>query len=1257
MLDGIEKREILFQARCLFRRYSANPLISMKNDLNWWKALILLVVFGLIGYVIYWKLTHVVEEPEPEPGEQIQVVAAPLKTDEPKIGDFDTVFMACQSRPEITDRGNGYGIAFIDSDFKRELVREAILIAARDEIGALTRDELLGETAPQNPRTLALKYEYALPRGSKDHFVKIKRIEDDGQETALRDYPLSLMVQNAVEYPGLITKIEEHSRQQFVAFLKNSGVKAFTPPPSPPVAATEAALDPESETASQVDPLTEIDNLLDIATLCAQYDAVRRTHRLIRENGETLSLLRRLVRGYSQLYLLTEHQLLKTRLVFQVRAILYAQRAAAKYGYTPDNIELQGAALGATTLFPQARWRYKDAREDREKAGPQTIPPADAETDPGYLKWIRIHKAYSDYDVETMEKLSQETPSEPWANVVLFLMYEYANDPQEAVRIGRRLVSETPCTRIFDGITFLDGSIPVQGPGKVEYLEYYAKTLPQQIGSIAEIPPEVLKIAKKRPSTGSGGLFGLFGGKRTPAETVYDHRRKIIDALVATTDDPNELSWEVLARLIREETAVQVLHAARNEMRQFRNSDELLEQAAPMLEGHPFEKAILCTTHDTSDAPTETRENFLKSNVYELADIASARIGNYRILFRETNPKNLPKPDDVAAMQVDSQCFRDGFFLLYRHNELRQPLPGFVDQKKLRETLDWVAPNSPLNIHEKLADWEYDDEQVQDWIRRMNRFPSILRRVCGMISILDLPVFVSKRERLLTAIYQRTGRYDDLLALARLYSENKRKSEAVELLKGYCEEPGTDPMFQYSQYQAAELIVRQLMNEKRFKDAYQYVQKSAPSGFEMGSPVLAECFEAGGNFTRAEEAWRKQPKLYTLDIDRALFCERVGSKDWEQAAKTVSNDYKKLPFKSPMMLRPFADFYSVCNIEPPDGFPSSEEMPVPQEDYAAHWILLLDAMEKGDEAETESEFRILLREHDRLAPKKSKTMYVTFYAHSLTNLLRLDWNRERKGRIDESAIHYVLQLADNCWFDEDSVTLACFVLARYFQIVGENDKAIFYARQSLAATNKISTPHRNRAIHLLKKLQGDFTVEDYAKLVKTEKVELGPPVRMNSYADYLCLMVLQDYTRDSAAILKTETHRDPPPGEIRTFEIPETYWCVKRLRFRDRQWEEKEIPLRFYFDRGAVQFRGIGKNLDFWAFSANRKGEVCSIKLYNSISDTAFRGLVLYEDENKPMKICLNLTENGNYPDAIDDTPDESNFVVFELERMNFDLK
>ncbi len=195
----------------------------------------------------------------------------------------------------------------------RELMRQALLIAARDELGMATRDEVLGDVIAADATTRSdvelVTVRHTVP-GRLSPAV-IRRGEGANARTL---FQCDLGDNNLPEPQrrGSVEIAEELSRKAFPTVLKQIGLDG-KPNANRPDAHLPAGVN---------DRLSHLD-YIDV------FAAVRNLHEAMRTSGESPFRVAGLVRGYALLGLLTEHHWHPAHKVFKARALLYAQRLVA----------------------------------------------------------------------------------------------------------------------------------------------------------------------------------------------------------------------------------------------------------------------------------------------------------------------------------------------------------------------------------------------------------------------------------------------------------------------------------------------------------------------------------------------------------------------------------------------------------------------------------------------------------------------------------------------------------------------------------------------------------------------------------------------------------------------------------------------------------------------------------------------------------------------------------------------------------------
>jgi len=342
---------------------------------------------------------------------------------------FPTVkWDAEQTRINLAE-GKSFGSAFL-----KQLKRQALLIAARDELGALTRDAFLSES--RQPEA-----------------ILIEDIDEISINIGLSDQD---RIVAEVDYQKFLSEMEKTSRNEMVRILEAKGLKKQAFPQS-----SELAELPQ-----------DTGKLLREYALIQQVEALRQIHYLIRTQGESFALLKSLVQGYTQLQLLTNVSIRDTHRVFQARAVLYAQRAVAKYGENEETLALRAAAWSLNNFPRIARSEF----EFLQQAYPNTI------DDP----WVQIAKIYADFDVDGMKTLGETLDEEAFRPLAKLLCYMLLVDSGNGVTLARpygySIVGDLPeCSRLYLNMFAHGVFYNPTGPDKTPFDEYLARRVPVAI--------------------------------------------------------------------------------------------------------------------------------------------------------------------------------------------------------------------------------------------------------------------------------------------------------------------------------------------------------------------------------------------------------------------------------------------------------------------------------------------------------------------------------------------------------------------------------------------------------------------------------------------------------------------------------------------------------------------------------------------------------------------------------------------------------
>jgi len=210
----------------------------------------------------------------------------------------------------------------------RELVRQAILIAARDELGLPTRDSSLEDKiGSKDPNALEIQTTCD-PKGKVSISIKLgeKWQSDWKYETEVNYSP----IEGLVNYRELSEKLEQLSRTEIPKALESARFAKQQVPSRKPTAEVEADL---QECVARLSSLSQL-------------SAIRRIHRLLASDGESPELLEALSKSYAHLSMLSQRYLSNQCTAFSARSLLYAARLAAIYPDSSRGLWAQAYALG-----------------------------------------------------------------------------------------------------------------------------------------------------------------------------------------------------------------------------------------------------------------------------------------------------------------------------------------------------------------------------------------------------------------------------------------------------------------------------------------------------------------------------------------------------------------------------------------------------------------------------------------------------------------------------------------------------------------------------------------------------------------------------------------------------------------------------------------------------------------------------------------------------------------------------------------------
>ncbi|HTL30150.1 MAG TPA: hypothetical protein VL282_13050, partial [Tepidisphaeraceae bacterium] len=274
----------------------------------------------------------------------------------------------------------------------REVLRQAVLIAARDELNLPTRDAAVRE--PMNPAVKTLTLHFSAAKGAPISFsLSVTGQQQPLFESKIDTPPTPYVHRNCLP---IAQTAEAMSRKEFVKALQDAGFQKAAP---------------TTENRPTTQPQAGDEDRASEFNLISQLEVVRRAHRELAHDANSVSALQSLVRGYANLGQVTEYYWNAAPEVFHARSLIYSERLLAKH---PGRLSLQYRAYArAMAGF------HKAAIEDLDQADKEK---ANVACDPA---WVPLISALCRYDTQRLSDLASENPKiAPLAMFLCFLTVE-----------------------------------------------------------------------------------------------------------------------------------------------------------------------------------------------------------------------------------------------------------------------------------------------------------------------------------------------------------------------------------------------------------------------------------------------------------------------------------------------------------------------------------------------------------------------------------------------------------------------------------------------------------------------------------------------------------------------------------------------------------------------------------------------------------------------------------------------------------------
>jgi tetratricopeptide (TPR) repeat protein len=560
---------------------------------------------------------------------------------------------ANQAQPEERFSGN----------LTHEIFRQAVLIAARDEMGIPTRDADLREWLKDPPAFSTLRVDFS----RKDVLL----VDPSSNSTLWRTTLPDPWEDDLLGAPT--DSAEKLSRNEFPALLRKQGWSG----------------NPNASKPGALAPYFAEDHLGEMEEL-SQFTVLRETHEAIRSRGESLPRLGALVRAYANLGQLTRYHWSTEYAVYAARSLLYAQRMVAA---NPDS---------AFALWHRAYARALSGFQGGALADLAAAAQKRRESAPA---WVALLDPFCRYQTGKLVQLAaSDRTLTPLGSYLAFLTAERSGCQGAVMSVAQAAMTQNPrCLRIIDAMC------SNTGPGMLNELvevgpQTFSLTLGAKVEKLPRLPDVVLDVVKrvKRPGGNPSG------------------REEVCQALIAQGApelDTTEPSWAALGRLIQETTFAQCQRKANLISEKWGvDASDYTAQVAPLIDRHPFKYLIAAyglRHHDNDQAVRDAMGDLEKS--YPHITLASLPLYDMEYWLQSGGPGTSDKLWQRILRSCDCNSI-DNETLALRLNleQFEHPV----------ESLRKLSPDSPLILQYDIQ-FHWDAEKAKQWESNHGDYPTV----------------------------------------------------------------------------------------------------------------------------------------------------------------------------------------------------------------------------------------------------------------------------------------------------------------------------------------------------------------------------------------------------------------------------------------------------------------------------------------------------------------------------------------------------
>ena len=728
----------------------------------------------------------------------------------------------------------------------REIIRQSVLIAVREELGIVTRDESLGE----QPDISANK------KDEQPTFSLSVDLNSDGSW-------------EAVLYGGEFTPAEP--------IWKHDGKIKFDVTTIYTELATQCAkltstitkklrdvgLDNTATAADVANlPSRSIERQLSEMNFVSQFVAIRQAHAAIGSKGASPDWLGVLVRGYSHLALLTDHTWSSQSEVFAARSLVYAERMVATSDESHHALWHRAYARAIVGLHGQAL-------EQLEKLSDEQID----DVDPPLGEWARLAEPFSNFDHISLEAVANREPQlRQLVDYLQWRLYHSYMHGRWIYEKGRDAAQSCPEAYGVYSVMANWPALKIKRMGSWIGISAFGSLLPQRVAALENLPKETSAAVAEQ-------LMSLEDQEQ--GAQISPHPMALSRALsrdASSEQTPSECSWTILAQLIAEEQFVEAINAIIVSQDATEHSKEpLIDMVMPLIKEHRYASYVRSYRYPRGS----------KSEVYRMVEgmrVVDPRINMWRMY---TQLWQAPLADQrtgnaMAWYSIWNRTYSHPGLLDVSYGRAKQ-WTSVITQRHHRLFANELAAVSPRSVNAVRFQWEMkedlSEEQLKEFEADLKADPigwmTLGHQYYGL-NKLDAAIRCYRRSLEISPCKDATVR------LADCYYYNDQEELWVPTLESYLEVEDLG----LAHGAIHRRIANYHVNKRAWLQAEPHAGEAAQTYSAWGLGLASKVYEGMRDWKRSEwyvsEATKHYPS-YSTGTEWYFWCRRTGQGDVDSA--------------------------------------------------------------------------------------------------------------------------------------------------------------------------------------------------------------------------------------------------------------------------------------------------------------------------------------------------------------------------------------